>query len=230
MQKSVFIEFGGLNLLIELSKSMDSEVRVKAVKALRNMMFHADKKLKEEILSDLTIPFIECLIQDAETFVQEQALAMVRNLVDGSISNIDFVFAEDSVMLNAVCKQLQNAEVVEVQIQGMCVLCNVAIGNELHKDAVSHKVAPEASSGNDSITIKSLQSTDNRLRTATIWTIINLTLPSTPGAHRRVERLRNAGIIAQIKTMVNDPCLDVKLRVRTVIEYSATVGEGSVTL
>uniref|UniRef100_A0A7N0ZZA4 Armadillo repeat-containing protein 8 n=1 Tax=Kalanchoe fedtschenkoi TaxID=63787 RepID=A0A7N0ZZA4_KALFE len=232
MRKSLFMNFGGLKELIELSKSMESNVRVNAVRALRNLMFHADKKCREKIFSDLTKTLIECLIQDAEPTVQEQALAMVRNLVDGSVSNIDFVFEEDCIILNAVCKQLHNAEVVEVQIQGMYVLSNIASGNELHKDVILHHVAPEAAGGSDSITIKFLQSADSRLRTATIWTIVNLTRPSTPGpgAHRRVERLRSCGIISQIKTMVNDPCLDVKLRAMKVIEQSSTEGDGSATL
>ncbi|CAM8889219.1 unnamed protein product [Rhodiola kirilowii] len=226
-RKSVFRDRGGVHELIQLSQSMDTEVKVSAVMALRNLMFQADKKCKEKVFSDLTVPLIESLINDCEPLVQEQALAMVRNLVDGPMSNIDFVFAEDSVILNAVSKQLQNAGVVEVQIQGMCVMSNAASGNETHKDAVMHKVAPEAIG----YTIKFLQSTDSRLRTATIWTIVNLTHPSSPGAHRRVERLHDAGIISQIKTMVNDEsCLDVKLRAMTVIQNLSAVGDVSVSV
>lgn len=96
-------------------------------------------------------------------------------------------------------------------MQGMYVLCNIASGNEFHKEAVMHQLLPQVNDGARSFILKFLQSSDSRLRTAAIWAIINLTFPSSPGASSRVVKLRNAGIVSQIKTMVNDPCVDVKV-------------------
>jgi hypothetical protein len=56
-----------------------------------------------------------------------------------------------------------------------------------------------------------LQSSDSRLRTAALWVIVNLTFPSCPGAFGRLVQLKNAGIISQIRNMVHDSCLDVKV-------------------
>ncbi|CAF1712275.1 unnamed protein product [Brassica napus] len=58
-----------------------------------------------------------------------------------------------------------------------------------------------------------LQSYESQLRLATVWTIINLISPSSPGSLDRHVKLRSAGIILQLKSMVNDPCLDVKIRI-----------------
>ncbi|KAK9274010.1 hypothetical protein L1049_018824 [Liquidambar formosana] len=216
-RKSTFIQCGGVKQLVQLSKSMDSTIRANAVRALRNFLFLADKSCKEGAFLELTASLLASLICDPEPFVQEQALALVRNLVDGCVNFIEYVFVEDGVILHAVGRQLQSAAKVEVGIQGMYVLSNVATGNEFHKEAVMHQVVPKAGNSNQSVIIKFLQSNDSRLRTAAVWAVVNLTFPSSPGAYDRVVKLRTAGIIPQIKNMVDDPCPDVKLRVKTAL-------------
>ncbi|CAL5433935.1 unnamed protein product [Camellia sinensis] len=217
--KSVFIQHGGVKQLVELSKSMDSAIRVNAVWALRNLLFLTDNQCKEGIFLELTATTLTSLINDPEPSVQEQALALVRNLVDGSIEPMQYVFVEDGLILHAVGRQLQTALKPEVLIQemGMYVLSNVASGNEFHKEAVMDQLFPQIGDNIQSIMIKLLQSNDSRLRTACVWTVVNLTFPSSPGAHSRVAKLQNACITSQLKNMVNDPCLDVKLRVRTAL-------------
>lgn len=96
-------------------------------------------------------------------------------------------------------------------MQGMYVLSNIASGNEFHKDAVMHQILPEVNDGDCSFIVRFLRSNDSQLRTAAIWAIINLTFPSSPGASSRVIKLRSAGIVSHLKTMVNDPCMDVKV-------------------
>lgn len=54
---------------------------------------------------------------DPEPFVQEQALALVRNLVDGCINSVEYVFAEDSIILDAIGRQLRSASKTEIGIQ-----------------------------------------------------------------------------------------------------------------
>ncbi|XP_050275016.1 uncharacterized protein LOC126717379 [Quercus robur] len=225
--KSTFLQCGGLKLLVQLSKSMDPILRLNALWGLRNLMFLADNTCKEGIFLELTAPSLSSLICDPEPFVQEQALALVRNLVDGCLESIEYVFAEDGIILDAIGRQLQNTSKAEIGIQGMYVLSNIASGNEFHKEAVMHQLLLQVNNGTQAFILKFLQSNDSQLRTAAIWTIINLTFPSSPGASSRVVKLRNAGIVSQIKTMVNDPCVDVKLRVRTALGQFMTIGDGS---
>ncbi|XP_010278984.1 PREDICTED: vacuolar protein 8-like isoform X2 [Nelumbo nucifera] len=217
--KSVFIQSGGVKQLVQLSKSMDSTLRFNAVWALRNLMFHAENIYKEVILLELTTSTLASLICDPEPFIQEQSLALVCNLVDGGINSIRHVFIEDGNIINAIGRQLRTCSRSEVCIQGMYVLSNIASGNEFHKETVMHQLfPPQAGEDTQSFMMKFLQSNDGQLRTAAIWCIINLTYPDNPGASSRVVKLRSAGIISQIKSMVNDPCLDAKFRVRTVLE------------
>ncbi|KAI3905637.1 hypothetical protein MKX01_036546, partial [Papaver californicum] len=227
IRKSTFIQCGGVKHLVHLSKSMDSVLRLNAVLALRNLMFLLDKNGKECILLELTVSTLASLICDPEPSIQEQALALVRNLVDGCVDSIEHVLSEDGLIINSVGRQVWNASKPEVCVQGMYVLSNVAAGNELHKEAVMHLLQPEASGCTQSVIIKFLQGSDSQLRTASVWGVVNLTYPGSPGASDRYARLRDAGIISQIKSMVNDPCLDAKFRVRTVLEQCTTFSSSS---
>lgn len=225
--KTMFMKCGGVKQLVQLSKSMDATIRVKTVCALRNLTFLVSDKCKEEILSELTQLTLRSLICDPEVCVQEQALALVCNLVDGPLDSIQHVFAEDALLLHAVGQQLQSASKAEVLIQGMYVFTNVASGNEVHKEAVMQELFPPLANECESIMSKFLHSDDSRLRTAAVWALVNLTFPSSSGAFGRVMKLRNAGIVSQLKNMVNDPCLDVKLRARTALGQSINSGDGS---
>lgn len=216
-RRTVFIQCGGAKQLVQLSKSMDSDLRLNALGALRNLVFLVDYARKESIFGELTASLLASLVCDSEPSVQEQALGLLRNLVDGCMDSIEFVFAEDGVLLDAIGRQLQSAFNAEIGIQGMYVLCNVTSGNDFHKEAVMHLLVPQVDNGTQSFLIKFLQSSDSQLRAAVVWTIINLTFPSIPGAFGRLQKLRNAGIVSQLKNMVDDPCLEVKLRVKTAL-------------
>lgn len=96
-------------------------------------------------------------------------------------------------------------------MQGMYVFCNIASGNEFHKEAVMQQLFPEAENGSHSFFNQFLQSNGSCLRVAAIWVIVNLTNPTSPSAFGRIVKLRNFGIVSQIKRMVNDSCLDVKV-------------------
>lgn len=95
-------------------------------------------------------------------------------------------------------------------LQGMYALSNVASGSKIHKDAVMEQLFQHGGMNAQPFIMRFLHSNDNQLRTASVWVLLNLTM-FCPGADGRVLRLRNAGIISQLKSMVNDPCLDVKV-------------------
>ncbi|XP_076935395.1 uncharacterized protein LOC143602027 isoform X2 [Bidens hawaiensis] len=228
MHKSLFVQNGGVKQLAELSKSMDSRVRLNAVWALRNLMFIVDNRCKDGILLELRTLSLTSLVSDSSACVQEQALGLICNLVNGSVDSIDYVFSEDALLLNAVGRQLRSASKPEVLIQGMYVLCNVASGKEFQKEAVMSQILPDSNNGDtQSIMVTMLQSDVAQLRTAAVWTIVNLTFPPRAAASARVVKLRNAGIVSQLKNMANDPCLDVKLRVRTALGQSMIFGDFS---
>ncbi|KAL2510840.1 ARM repeat superfamily protein [Abeliophyllum distichum] len=195
--KSIFMQCGGLKQLVQLSKSMDSAIRVNAIWALRNLAFLTLRLLSK---SKLLLLFAISLMVPSDS--------------------VKYVFAEDGLLLHAVGSQLHSTAKVEVLVQGMYILSNLASGNEIQKEAAMDQLFPQVGNDTQTILIKFLQSTDSRLRIAAVWALVNLTFPNSPGACGRVIKLRNAGIVSQLKTMVNDPCLDVKLRARMAVAQS----------
>ncbi|XP_056849001.1 uncharacterized protein LOC130499115 [Raphanus sativus] len=79
---------------------------------------------------------------DPEPLVQEQALAL-RNIVDGCINSIEFVFDGDGLILDTVGRQMRKAPQAQMAIQGMYVLTDLASGTELHKEAVMQQLFPQ---------------------------------------------------------------------------------------
>ena len=59
--------------------------------------------------------FIICA--DPEPPVQQQALGFVRNLVDGSVDSIGFIFTEDAIILHTVGRLLRSTTKDEVCVQ-----------------------------------------------------------------------------------------------------------------
>lgn len=217
LQKSVFIESDGVTQLLQLSNSMDLKVRLKSLCALRNLMFLRDGKSGQRIMSELKLSSLVFLINDSEPLIQEQALGLLNNFVDGSIANIGYLFEHGSNIIDAVVRQLHYASSCQVCIQGMFFLSNIAAGDENHKDTILNNVICTQADGRNALVINFLQSKNNLLRTASLWCVVNLTHPLGSWSSTRVLRLHQAGVISQIKKMVNDPFLDCKFRARMIL-------------
>jgi armadillo repeat-containing protein 8 len=99
----------------------------------------------------------------------------------------------------------------------MFFLANLAAENDSHKNAVMDCILPipasldlGISTPTSSFLVKFLQSKERLLRLSTLWCLVNLVYPNYKNSVR-VSALHSAGIISQLKTMVNDPCLDCKV-------------------
>ncbi|XP_074581658.1 uncharacterized protein LOC141838156 [Curcuma longa] len=218
-RKSVLIRCGGVSQLVRLSASMDSTLRLKSLSVLRNFLFLANTTDKECILKELSLHTLVSLLNDAEHSIQEQALALVNNLID-RCSSVEHIFTEKcySLILDAVTRQLKHTSSIGVCIQGMFVLSNIAAWSDCDKDSVTDYLIAHNDNHKPSLAIKFLQSNDKSLRLASLWCLLNLTNPSSAGSSRRVTKLQTAGIIFQLKSMLNDPCSDCKLRLRMILE------------
>jgi armadillo repeat-containing protein 8 len=94
----------------------------------------------------------------------------------------------------------------------MYVLANIAAGNELNKEAVMNVLLPHrADRIKPLFAVNFLQSKDKQLRVATLWCLLNLIYPKCEASSGRAVRLQNAGVIQQVKNMINDHCLDCKV-------------------
>jgi armadillo repeat-containing protein 8 len=106
----------------------------------------------------------------------------------------------------------------------MFFLANIAAENDSHKDAVMDCIFPASldlgiSTPASSFLVKFLQSKERLLRLSTLWCLVNLVYPNYKNS-LRVSALHSAGIIYQLKTMVNDPCLDCKVDLSPLMNFT----------
>ncbi len=91
MRKAI-IDSGVLKLLCEQAQSLDAELRLNAVWALKHLVYAAETEVKEAVLRELSPELLLRLCDDPVLGVEEQALDVIRNLVCGKQENIDTLF------------------------------------------------------------------------------------------------------------------------------------------
>lgn len=224
MKKTV-LESGGVQKLVSLVSSPDTNLRLNSVWALKNLLFQAESEVKEEVMRTLGFDMLKRLINDPEPGIQEQALNLLRNLACGKESDIQAVFTglTPAVLLQILTSKLspppttqfstsQNHH-LEIILQTLYVIVNVATGNEDHKNWVV---------GSEEVLRRVLQFMSHErpnIRVATVWCIINLTWTEDQGSVTRIQKLRTFGFEDKLKTMVEDPDLDVRDRVKTALAH-----------
>ncbi|KAL0459199.1 UNVERIFIED_CONTAM: hypothetical protein Slati_0547100 [Sesamum latifolium] len=237
-----------LNVVIELMKDKHPRTRLLACMCLISIRNTSTSYLQDSgIKNTLVSVLLELLddpgpVGDEASFVLSslitekedmQKIAFNANLIEKLCEHLNAGSCQAKrlqgifLVLGDLCSKLECCRDRVLDLQGMYALSNVASGNELHKEAVMNQLLPQAGNDTEKTLVKFLQSTDSRLRTATLWALINLTFPGSPGTCRRVTELRNAGIITQLKNMVNDHCLDVKLRARMALGQLMIFGDSS---
>ena len=80
------LESGGVEKLVKLLSSMDNNLRLNSVWALKNLLFQADSEVKATVMNQVTYSRLIELINDGEAGIQEQALNLLRNLACGKES------------------------------------------------------------------------------------------------------------------------------------------------
>ncbi|KAJ3675260.1 hypothetical protein LUZ60_004302 [Juncus effusus] len=216
-KKSVLLKCGAVPVLTQLARSDNSELRFKSLCALRNLMFLLDRKDKDSVFQQLGLSTLTTLISDTDCLLQEQALALASNFVDGCGDSTQLLFSDDYSILNAVSRQLQSTNSPRVCIQGMIFLTNIAAGSDSHKDAVLNSIMFPSNKESKNMITGFLRSKERQLRLATLWCLVNLV--HTDHQKTRVRSLIYAGVVDQLSVMKDDdPCLDCKLRVGMVLD------------
>jgi len=86
------LEQGAIEKLVELAHSPDNTLRLNAVWALKNLVYHCESEIKDAVMKALTYTKMEALISDPEVDIQEQALNLLRNLACSRIYDIEEAF------------------------------------------------------------------------------------------------------------------------------------------
>eukprot|EP00742_Colponemidia_sp_Colp-10_P007232 GILJ01007772.1.p1 GENE.GILJ01007772.1~~GILJ01007772.1.p1 ORF type:complete len:655 (+),score=77.04 GILJ01007772.1:53-2017(+) len=212
--RKIIIDQGGVNRLIEMSKSHHTALRLNSVWALKNLLFMSDSTTKDLVIRQLTFQGLFELINDVDIGVQEQALTLLRNFVFGKLEDLERFFDGAGSELSRVIEKKLSSPNDEIIGQALYVLCNIATGGQRHKafvmqPAVLEKIHYYLSHSKASV------------RVAATWCIINLTWKQPDWARAnqsRVATLRGMGFENRLQAMLQDPDVDVKDRVRYALE------------
>lgn len=171
--RAVILEKGGVHTLIRLLSSRDLEVRKNSLWALKNLLFKADAETKATVLSSLGFDCLSALVIDPNTTVRELAMTVLRNLVYSStmgkqIEQLDALFAMTGKGVTFLLSEVLEAEpVIELAIQALYVVCNIASGAERHKAYIFDSDLP-------GLVLRWTGHRDERARIAAVWCAINL--------------------------------------------------------
>ncbi|GBB88792.1 hypothetical protein RclHR1_01540015 [Rhizophagus clarus] len=222
--KKTIMELGGIEKLVELVRSPDNTLRLNAIWALKNLVYQAESDVKETVMKVLTYQTMETLISDQESVeVQEQALNLLRNLACTKPIDIEEVFkglSENklmSIIENKLCWWNENEEIIK---QVLYVINNIASGYERHKTAIMNRPTTILTR-----ILKYMGHDNPEIRVIAVWVLINLlwTEDKSASSQVRVQKLRDLGFEDKVKSMTNDENLDVRERVKTVLNQFSQV-------
>jgi len=217
--KESILAAGGVRELALLSKSDDHVLRLHSAWAIKNMLYKADRNLRERVMEELTWPHLFALLNDSEPGVQIQAVTIVRNLVFGKEADIEPVVEYKNGAVLATLERIlgpASGSSAEMKQHAVYAVSNIAAGSEKHKERIMESAVL------NSILQCLRERQCSELRVAAIWVIINLTWQeessdnedgSWPLVKSRIDRLRQLGFEAQLESMKEDTSLNVKDRV-----------------
>lgn len=181
------LQQGVVQLLATLTTRSEPALRLNSVWALMNMTFHAEQRVKSQILTALGTDQIFRLLGDSDVQVLMKTLGLLRNLVSPRGHTDTMMALHGPQVMQAVVLVLEGPHAPEVKEQALCILANIADGER----AKDHIMANEdvLKKLTDYMTHPS-----TGLQAAAIFCIQNLVRRGEPGALERQNKLRELGV------------------------------------
>ncbi|CDF40682.1 unnamed protein product [Chondrus crispus] len=179
------LERGATKMLVDLIRSEDEELRDNALWALKNLFFKADAETKNVVMAALGYDSLQTLCADKNPRVRELAMAVIRNLAcSGSAEQqskqLDALFANTGDRLIKLLSDALRADIdnLQVAVQAMYVVCNIASGTEEHKASLINSDIPQ-------LLLWWSSHADEKARIAAVWCTTNLSGKSRSIKSRR---------------------------------------------
>lgn len=171
--RTVILKSSGIEILVGLLGSEDGEVRRNALWALKNLLFKAAADLKSVILSSIGFKCLYELVTDGDYEIRKLAMTVLRNLaysptVNKQNEHLDALFAvTGSNFISVLSDELKSETTIELAVQTLYVVCNIAAGAERHKTYLLESDIP-------ALVLRWTAHRDERVRIAAMWCIVNL--------------------------------------------------------
>ncbi|XP_048772840.1 armadillo repeat-containing protein 8-like isoform X4 [Ostrea edulis] len=201
------LEAGAINLLAKLTARSEGDLKLNGIWGLMNMAFQADLSVKIHIVDTIGTEQLFRLLSDPDPGVLMKTLGLIRNLLAGRTDIDHLMKVYGSQIMQAVVFILEGDHVVEIKEQTLCILTNVADGEEA-KDYIM---------GNEDV-LKKLKTymvhTNVKLQVAATSCISNLVWNEQEGAYNRQAKLRDLGIQKLLQQLLsaNDVLLFDKVK------------------
>lgn len=209
--KEPILETGGLNILVNLTNSDDSLLRLNGVWGLMNMTFQVGEKMKHQILESLQTEQLFRLLSDPDPNVLIKTLGLLRNLLS-SKPHIDNVMSGygDQIM-QAVVFILEGEHSVDIKEQALCILGHIADG----------KSAKDFIMGNEDVLRKLINymvHSNEKVQLAAVYCIGNLVWNDDEGSAERQARLRDLGVQKSLHQLSTTTTGDLQQRVKLALQ------------
>lgn len=186
--REAIIQSGGIDIVIDLLQWRDQEVRKNALWALKNLLYKADLEMKSLVLSKLGCDSLRGLFIDREPRIRALAMTVMRNLAcsssaDEQIKQLDALFAATGEhLITMLCSALKaDSTNIEMAVQALYVVCNIASGTEQHKAFLLESEIPQ-------LILQWTSHADEQARIAAVWCAINLSWKEPAVSPRRQTR------------------------------------------
>lgn len=219
--QTAMIESGGIELLVRLCDSPSQQTRTNAIWALRNMLFKNEMKVKKKVIQLLTWPQLVRHIRDPATDIQEQGLALLRNIAcEGTEEEVGFVVDGMGEELFDILEEKSmpgtDAECLE---QAIYVLYNIALGTDSHREYILNRKG----------IIENLKAAlchqSPLIKIPALGTFINLIEPNDGYKQSRqdvAERLEPYQLESIVKGICLDPTYDVRDKAQKLLDSLET--------
>lgn len=218
--KQYLVEKNGVSVLVEMTQSMDHQLRLHSIWALKNLVFRGDPLVKQAVLKSLTLDVLFKLLLDSNLDIQEQAMNLVRNFAHGDVKDVELLLKDCGPRLVKTLEHNLTSAHEGVLLQTLYVICNIAASNEAQKQQV---MKPDILNR----VFYHLKHANKDVRVASLFVVINLTWKDEAGVEQRIQFLNHLGCKEKLKSMLDDPELDVRDRVKQALDnfehYQASV-------
>ncbi|KAI7695713.1 Armadillo repeat-containing protein 8 [Sarcoptes scabiei] len=193
--KQHFLDHFSIELLCNLTKRDDVQLRLNGVWALMNMAYQADESLKTEILTNLGTDQMFRLLSDSNVNILMKTLGLLRNLLSTKPHIDSIMQLHGKQIMPAVILILEGEHSWEVKEQALCILVNIADGIKAKEFIMSNEDVLKK------LTSYLLNSNVN-LQISAIFCIINLIWTENEGAEARQEKLKELSVPKILQQML----------------------------
>eukprot|EP00899_Mesostigma_viride_P029667 jgi/Mesvir1/9886/Mv22416-RA.1 len=224
--RETLLRAGALAQLVALTQSMERSLRLNAVWALKNLLFFPVPELRKAVIKELTFPSLFLLFDDPEEEIQENALTLLRNLLDGKLDDIDRVLAyENGAVLRLLHSKLTSSTNLDIYLQALYCVSNVAAGSEQHREAIM--ASDVASLLPRFLTFWNYADVEKsrHIRLAAVWCTLNLAYKQPyvdkpaeeerrmmAAVAARAAKLLGLGVNLPLQQLKDDPCYDLRVK------------------